>query len=443
MKRYPKYKDSEIEWLGNIPEHWEVKKLKFLAIVQPSNVDKKTFDNEIPVLLCNYSDVYKNKWISNELDFMKATATYEEITKFSILKGDVIITKDSENAYDIAVPALVVEDFEKVICGYHLTQIRPKNLDGSFLFYLFQCKRFNGQFIVSANGVTRFGLSSKSINDAYIGFPCLSEQKLIASFINSKIVQIDQFINDKKKLIDLLEEQKTAFINHAVTKGLNLNVVMEPTEVKWLGEIPAHWEVKRAKYYFYEVDERSEAGTEKLLSVSHITGVTPRSEKNITMFQAESYEGYKTCQAGDVVCNIMWAWAGAIGISNHSGIVSSSYGVYRQRNHNNFINTYLDYLLRTNIYIANYNCRSKGIRLSRLRMYTDDFFDLLIIKPPKQEQEEILKYIETECAIINQAISKAQKEIELIQEYRTTLISDAVTGKIDVRHLTPASSVED
>lgn len=173
MKRYSKYKDSGLPWLGYLPEHWKVKKLKFVATIQPSNVDKKTFDNEIPVLLCNYSDVYKNKWITNEIDFMEATATQKEIRKFSLLKGDIIITKDSEIQYDIAVPALVNENLKNVICGYHLTQIRPKNLDGNFLFHLFQCKRFNGQFVVNANGVTRFGLPSRSINDAFIGFPPL------------------------------------------------------------------------------------------------------------------------------------------------------------------------------------------------------------------------------------------------------------------------------
>ena len=168
-KAYEKYKDSGIEWLGQIPEYWEVKKLKFIANVQPSNVDKKTADDELPVFLCNYSDVYNNEWITDDIAFMKATATQAEIAKFLIDKGDVIITKDSESPNDIAVPALVIQDFENVICGYHLTQIKSKGLNGNFLFRLFQCKRFNAQFVVSANGVTRFGLPQRVVNDAFVG----------------------------------------------------------------------------------------------------------------------------------------------------------------------------------------------------------------------------------------------------------------------------------
>jgi type I restriction enzyme S subunit len=196
--------------------------------------------------------------------------------------------------------------------------------------------------------------------------------------------------------------------------------------------VPAHWEERRAKFYFREVDERSETGEEELLSVSHITGVTPRSQKDITMFMAESYEGYKTCKPGDLVINIMWAWMGALGVSEYSGIISSAYCVYRQQD-TLFQNRYLDYLGRVHPYIAEYTCRSTGIRSSRLRMYTDDFFDMPIVCPPLDEQIQIIKYIDDAAARVDQAIAQAEREIELMQEYRTTLISDVVTGKVDVR----------
>jgi type I restriction enzyme, S subunit len=134
----------------------------------------------------------------------------------------------------------------------------------------------------------------------------------------------------------------------------------------WLGKIPSHWEEKRAKWYFDKVDERSETGDEELLSVSHITGVTPRSEKNVTMFQAESYVGHKLCKVGDLVINTMWAWMAALGVSQYDGIVSTAYGVYRPKSKDIFDSRYLDYLLRTKGYAGEYLCRSKGIWTSRL-----------------------------------------------------------------------------
>lgn len=138
-------KDSGVEWIGEIPEHWGVEKIKNLSQVKPSNVDKKTKDNEPPVLLCNYTDVYNNEFITMDLDFMKATATYDQIKKLSLNVGDIIITKDSESADDIAVPAIVTEKLENVVCGYHLAVIRPneEKIYPKFLFRSFESDKIN------------------------------------------------------------------------------------------------------------------------------------------------------------------------------------------------------------------------------------------------------------------------------------------------------------
>jgi len=151
-------KDSGIEWLGEIPAHWDVRKLKYLAFVNPSSIDKKSRSNESEILLCNYVDVYNNDFITNKINFMKATATKEQIKKFLLQKDDVILTKDSETPDDIGVPALVDESFEKVVCGYHLTHVKPKKILGSYLFWQFQCKFQQSYFEISANGVTRYGV---------------------------------------------------------------------------------------------------------------------------------------------------------------------------------------------------------------------------------------------------------------------------------------------
>jgi type I restriction enzyme S subunit len=210
-------------------------------------------------------------------------------------------------------------------------------------------------------------------------------------------------------------------------------VKLKPSRVDWLGDIPEHWIEKRAKFIFRDIDERSLTGAEELMSVSHITGVTPRSQKNVTMFKAESNVGHKICQAGDLVINTMWAWMSALGVAKQTGIVSPSYHVYRLKYSNFYLSEYVDQLLRTWAYTSEYRVRSTGIRPSRLRLYPDDFLTIPLIIPPLEEQKEIAVYIRSKCTEIDTAIARTEREIELMHEYRTRLISDVVTGKVDVR----------
>ena len=233
---YDSLKSSGSAWLGDIPTHWGTKKLKFLATVQPSNVDKKTVEGEEPVILCNYTDVYKNEYIDSRLEFMQASATEAEIRKFKVDIGDVIVTKDSETPDDIAVPACIAEDVEGLICGYHLTQIKPIDLHGRYLFRLFQSKGFNAQFAVAANGVTRFGLPQHAIANAFTPLPPLAEQQAIARFLDFKTAQIDALINamgggsgisgsaneKKKNMVGLLHEYRAALITNAVTGKIDV-----------------------------------------------------------------------------------------------------------------------------------------------------------------------------------------------------------------------------
>src|SRR5690625_1289288 len=187
MKSYPSYKDSGIEWIGEIPSHWESLRLKNLSTIQASNVDKKIKENEHEILLCNYLDVYRNEFISKKINFMKGTANEKEMKKFILEKDDVLVTKDSEDPKDIAIPAHVIEDFDNVLCGYHLTQIKPESsLSGRYLFRIFQTKAINAYFEVNANGITRYGLTIQTFSNFKVLFPPLSEQTAIADFLDQK-----------------------------------------------------------------------------------------------------------------------------------------------------------------------------------------------------------------------------------------------------------------
>ncbi|MDP3563506.1 MAG: hypothetical protein Q8R70_03355, partial [Methanoregula sp.] len=186
------------------------------------------------------------------------------------------------------------------------------------------------------------------------------------------------------------------------------------SKLPWLGKIPSHWEEKRAKCYFREVDERSKTGKEELLSVSHITGVTPRSQKNITMFKALSYTGYKLCKPGDLAINTMWAWMGALGVSKYSGIISSGYAVYRPIRSDDHVPEFIDSLLKTTPYTSEYYCRSTGIRSSRFRLYPESFLKIPIVCPSQEEQEKIMVYLHMEDRKISNFINAKRRLIALL-----------------------------
>ena len=206
------------------------------------------------------------------------------------------------------------------------------------------------------------------------------------------------------------------------------------SRVSWLGRIPSHWPEKRAKYYFNEVDKRSQSGDEEMLSVSHITGVTLRNQKNVTMFKAESNVGQKLCQPGDVVINTMWAWMSALGVSNHEGIVSPAYGVYRPINSQDYDSYFLDQLLRTQKYRSEYICRSTGIRSSRLRLYPDKFLSMPILCPPIEEQIDISRFLKAQDTLVSKFIHNKSMQLELLQERRKVLTYAAIQSE-DTRWL--------
>jgi len=199
----------------------------------------------------------------------------------------------------------------------------------------------------------------------------------------------------------------------------------------WQDEIPSHWDEKRAKYFFREIDERSNNGLEERLSVSHITGVTPRSQKNVTMFEAESNVNHKICHPGDLVINTMWAWMAALGVAKQTGIVSPSYAVYRPISSKVFVDGYIDHLLRTEPYATEYLCSSTGIHSSRLRLYPEKFLEIPIICPPYLEQIQMLAFLNFRDQLIRRYIRAKQKLIRLLEEQKQAIIHRAVTRGLD------------
>ncbi|WP_205413450.1 restriction endonuclease subunit S [Pseudomonas protegens] len=202
-------------------------------------------------------------------------------------------------------------------------------------------------------------------------------------------------------------------------------------KMQWLPPVPDHWGEERAKVFFREVDERSRTGEEELLSVSHLTGVTPRSQKKVTMFKAASYVGHKICRPGDIVINTLWAWMAALGAARHTGLVSPAYGIYRPHKADSFNPAYLDYLLRTRAYVAEYIGRSTGIRASRLRLYPNQFLDISLIQPPRTEQDQIVGYLRAQDAHIARLIKAKRELMSLLTEQKLHIIDHALTRGLD------------
>ncbi len=423
LKPYPTYKDSGVSWLGEVPEHWEVWKLRNLlkqvternrpdlpllsvvrekGVIQRDTTSKEENRNFIPDDLRNYKVVRFGQFAMNKMKAWQGS--------YGVSQHDGIVS-----------PAYFVFDVRGVDSAFFHSAIRSST-------YV--------PFFAQASAGVRIGqwdLSQARMKEIPFFVPPLPEQVAIVRFLDHADRRIRRYMRAKKKLVTLLNEQKQTIIHRAVTRGLDPNIRLKHSGVEWLGDVPQHWEVRPARDFYGEVDERSATGAEELLSVSHITGVTPRSQKNITMFMASSYAGHKLCRSEDLVINTMWAWMGALGVAKQMGIVSPSYAVYRPLRASKLLGGYSDLLLRSRPYVSEYICRSTGIRSSRLRLYPEQFLRIKLVCPPVEEQRAILDHVTTETASTQRSIASTQGEIDLLREYHTRLIADVITGKLDVR----------
>lgn len=397
-----------------------------------SNVDKIPADDELPVRLCNYTDVYNNEFITPEMEFMRSTATPDEIKKFGLRVGDVAITKDSESWDDIGIPALIVRTADDLVCGYHLALLRPNadKFDGRFLFRCLQAKAIRVQLELAANGITRFGIPKDEIGKLTLPLPSLMEQRAIAEFLDRETGRLDALVAEKERWLELLAEKRRALITHAVTRGLSPTAPLCGSALPWLGQIPKHWRTERSKWLFKERDERADSDEWEMLTVSHITGVTLRSEKDVNMFEAETTEGYKICRKGDLAINTLWAWMGAMGVSPCDGIVSPAYNVYTPGP--DMDGGYVDALVRLPRFAQEVTRYSKGVWSSRLRLYPEGLYEVWLPVPPLAEQRAIVAHIRSATAKLDALRAATERTLALLKERRAALIAATVTGKVVV-----------
>ena len=440
FRRYPEYKESRVDWLTEVPAHWQMKRLKVVATVQLSNVDKHSEEGQVPVKLCNYVDVYYNDVITAGLDFMNATATPDQVRRFLLRMGDVLITKDSESWNDIAVPAVVGEDLSDVLCGYHLAHIAPgPDLDGRFLARQFAAIGARDQFHVAANGITRFGLGGDAIRGSLFAIPPIYEQRVIADFLDRETAKIDALVARKERLIELLQEKRTALITRAVTRGLDPNVPMKDSGVEWLGEIPAHWKVKRLKHLTpgttvgivvtpskYYVDE----GIPCLRSLNVSRGAIDM--ENLVFISEHANELHRKSKifAGDVVV-VRTGQAGTAAVVPKGLDGANCIDLLIVRSSEQILSQFVYY------YLNSRNAISQAAELSvgaiQAHYNTSTLARLVVPKIPTDEQGRIVGHLDARTREIDRLIAKIRQAVDGLNEFRTALISAAVTGKIDVR----------
>ena len=344
-----------------------------------------------------------------------------EVEMLSLLKGDVLVVEGGD------VGRSIVLSQDEPGWGFQNSnnRVRPfPGNDGRFLQYQIEHLRACGYLRLICNAVSFHHLTAEKLAAVQVRVPVSSQQQRIADYLDIETAKIDRLIAKQRELIALTESRlklwrERSFWGETQTEDPFLNP-------------PAGWMVLRNRHLLEHVDVRSETGTEEMLSVSHITGVTPRSMKNVNMFEAESTVGYKLVAKNELVINTMWAWMGALGVSAYEGIVSPAYNVYRFRDLDAVNPMYFDCMYRTDAYVSLMKAHSRGIWESRLRLYPEVFLRLSSLVPPKEVQDRLVAENSERTAEAEKLITCCQKAIELLQERHSALITAAVTGQIEV-----------
>ena len=417
--------------------------LKAVADYMVSNVDKHSFEDEIPVRLCNYTDVYKNEFIHPGMDLMQATATEAEIEKFQLRVADVIITKDSESWDDIAIPALVTETADDMVCGYHLAMIRASDarLDGAFLFRILQSRDIRLPLELASTGVTRFGLGKEDIGKLDIPVPPIQVQRRIAEYLTTETKRIDEMVDEGKRLLSLLGKKRVAQICDAITRGINADAPLNPSVLPWLGSIPEHWVVMRLKY-ICKIGNGSTPTVDKVdyWAVDEVDGF-PWLNSSVVNEAVVTQPSRFVTDLALSACHLprIDAPAVLVGITGQG----KTRGMAAVLGIDATINQHLAFLKPVDDEVdCHYLGLSLGVAYNYLRSESDgagstkgaitceQLGNFRIPLPPRQEQLDIVAYLAAEKEKIEELENALQASIGLLIERRRALITSAVTGQL-------------
>ena len=427
LKPYPAYKDSGVPWLGEVPAHWEV--LPNRATF--SEVNSREHPQEQMLSVTIAEGVVRQKELLE--DNSKKDSSRLDKTAYKLVEpGDVAYNK--MRAWQGAAG---VSKHRGIISPAYVVQ-RPRNGAYSrYLHYLLRTPAFAKEAERWSYGITSdmWSLRPEHFKMIYVCLPPLPEQTAIVRFLDHADRRIQRYIRAKQKLIALLEEQKQAIIHQAVTGQIDVRTgqpypAYKPSGVEWLGEVPAHWEMVRNGRLFVQ---RNEIGFPELpiLEVSLKTGIRIRDFENPDRKQVMSDRSmYKRAVKGDIAYNMMRMWQGAVGVTPVDGLISPAYVVAKPLTGTE--PRYFGALFRTSAYMAEVDKYSRGIVKDRNRLYWEDFKQMPTPCPPSDEQVLIADAIDHSIETVGDGISRVERHISLLHEYRTRLIADVVTGKLDV-----------
>lgn len=415
-----------------LPPGWKLEKLKFFANIRNSNVDKTISEDEEPVRLCNYTDVYYHDRITTDLSFMEGSATEAEIERFQLKHGQVIVTKDSEGWDDIGIPAFVAEDMPGVLCGYHLSVFEPgPQLDGGFLAWLCRAEPLNDQLKVAANGVTRYGLGQYPMKNAFIVLPPLDTQRRITRFLDETTARIDGLIEKKRVLLDRLAERRQALITRAVTKGLNPDCSMKLSGIEWLGDIPAHWSLIpfkwRCQVQSGQVDPRElEYAEMMLIAPNHIESGTGRLNEVTSAEEQGAISGKYLCSEGTVLYSKIRPALRKVAL--YEGECLCSADMYAIDPGQDLVREYLFYFLLTDAFTSYAELESLRVAMPKVNRDALGVFPIPV--PSLDEQREIALFCQRVDQDHREATDQIRDSIARLEEYRSAQVTAAVTGQL-------------
>lgn len=447
FRPYRKYKDSSVEWIGEIPEHWNIKKIRFASYVKGrigwQGLRADEFIDEGPYLITGMH--FKDGKVDWDSCYHVSEERYNQAPEIHVRIDDLIITKDGtigKVAYINSLPG-------PTSLNSHLLIIRPlkEQYITRYLFWYFQANVFDIYVNLRQTGTTFFGISQEDIESFKFACPNIENQKQISDFLDQETSQINATTEKYQKLIELLKEKRIALISHAVTKGLNPDVKMKDSGVETIGEIPIHWTIKKIKYCIADKNGAIKTGPfgSQLKSAdmedSEIKVYNQETVISKDIQLGENYVSqskYNELKAFQVYCgDILVTTRGTIGRclivpdNAEKGILHPCL-LRIQVNDRKILREYLSLIIEQSDFVPK-QLMILSCATTIEVIYQDNMRNIEIPLPPVNEQEDILKYLDQETSKIDQLIEKINKQIEQLNEYRTSLISHAVTGKIDVR----------
>jgi len=434
-KQYDDYRDSGVDWLGEIPEEWKIMRLKDVIARLESGVSVNASDepaegNNIGVLKtsCVGKDTFQYS--------QNKTVWPTEVDRVCVpVRAGRIIISRMNTPELVGASSYITKDYPNLFLPDRLWQTvfyRNKKLNSKWLSFLIGCKNFRFVLSTVATGTSPSMKNLGQEKFLSIGFPypSLSEQNAIADYLNEKTAKIDQQINLLTQKAKHYGGLKQALINETVTRGLDKSVPMKDSGIEWIGEIPAHWEIKRAKDIF-EKKSRPCLDNDEIVTAFRDGQVTLRLNRRVAGFtNAIKEHGYQRIHAGDLVIHAMDAFAGAIGVSESTGKSSPVYSAYTAINKNEVYVLYYGKLIRQMALSGFISSLGKGIRERSTEFRHKEFFPLQLVIPPFHEQKAIADYLDDKTAQIDAIVEAINAQIEKLKELRKTLINDVVTGKI-------------